>query len=199
MSDRTALVVVDVQDGIANATDGVPDAEQIKQAIGSVLDLARQYNQDCTLDQDEKRRLEILFVQHDDKGPDDPLHRGKATWNLVFPPQQDVATERLVSKNIGDMFTSHPDLASSLCTEGVTNLVFVGLQTDFCVRASIIGAIASGFNAFNIKLLQGAHSTYDDATTGKSYREIKEDVKTQLSNVGVCLQDWRDFVSECGV
>lgn len=101
MSDKTALVVVDVQDGIANATDGVPDAEHIKQAIGSVLDLARQYNQDCTLDQDEKRRLEILFVQHDDKDPDDPLHRGKATWNLVFPPQQNVATERLVSKNIG--------------------------------------------------------------------------------------------------
>ncbi|KAH0162453.1 putative amidase family protein, partial [Aureobasidium melanogenum] len=162
MSDKTALVVVDVQDGIANALDGVPDAEQIKQAIGSVLDLARQYNQEY-----------------------DPLHRGKATWNLVFPPQQDVATERLSSKNIGDMFTSHPDLASSLCTEGVTNLVFVGLQTDFCVRASIIGALASGFNAFNIKLLQGAHSTYDDATTGRSYREIKEDVETQLSNLGI--------------
>lgn len=87
------------------------------------------------------------------------------------------------------MFTSNPDLASSLCTEGVTNLVFVGLQTDFCVRASIIGAIASGFDAFNNKLLQGAHSTYDDATTGKSYRKIEEDVETQLSNLGVCLQD----------
>lgn len=101
MSDKTALVVVDVQDGIANATDGVPDAEQIKQAIGSVLDLARRYNQSCARTQDEKRRLEILFVQHDEKDPDDPLYRGKATWNLVFSPQQDVATERLVSKNVG--------------------------------------------------------------------------------------------------
>ena len=101
MNDITALVVVDVQNGIANATDGVPDAEHIKQAIGSVLDLARRYNQNCTRTQDEKHRLEILFVQHDDKDPDDPLYRGKATWNLVFSPQQDVATERLISKNVG--------------------------------------------------------------------------------------------------
>ncbi|KAG9699024.1 hypothetical protein KCU95_g2110, partial [Aureobasidium melanogenum] len=196
MSDKTVLVVVDVQDGIANATDGVPDAEHIKQAIGSVLDPARQYNQNCTRTQDEKRRLEILFVQHDDKDPDDPLYRGKATWNLVFSPQQDVATERLVSKNVGDMFTSNPDLASSLRTKGIANLVFVGLQTDFCVRASILGAIASGFKAFNIKVLKGAHSTYDNATIGKSHKEVKEDVETQLANLGVCLQDWRDFVYE---
>lgn len=94
------------------------------------------------------------------------------------------------------MFTSNPDLASSLRTEGITTLVFVGLQTDFCVRASILGAVASGFDALNIKLLQGTHSTYNDVTTGKSYREFKEDVETQLTNLGVCLQDWRDFISE---
>lgn len=101
MCDRTALIVVDVQDGIANATDGVPDAEQIKQAIGHIPNLARQHNQDIKHDQDKHRKIDILFVQHDDKDPDDPLHRGKPTWNLVFRPQKGVATERLVSKDVG--------------------------------------------------------------------------------------------------
>ncbi|THY72586.1 hypothetical protein D6C94_06597 [Aureobasidium pullulans] len=186
MGTRTALFVVDVQEGIANATDGVPDAEQIKQAISSVINLARQHNDTLTGDEKSSEKLKIIFVQHDDKDPKDPLHRGKPTWNLVFQPRPGFDTEMLVSKNVR--------LAASLRDEGIANLVFVGLQTDYCVRGSILGAISSGFEASNIVLLQGAHSTYDDATTGKSYVQIKADVEKQLMNVGVRLQDWKEFI-----
>ncbi|CAD0114098.1 unnamed protein product [Aureobasidium uvarum] len=193
MDNRTALVIVDVQDGIANVNDGVPDADRVKQAINSVLHLARQHNKHGPLNEDPKHKIEILFVQHDDNDPSDPLHRGKPTWELVFPPRQGIETERLISKNVGDMFISNPNLANSLRMQGITNLVFVGLQTDFCVRASILGAIASGFEASNIKLLQGTHSTYDNIVTGKSYVQIKEDVEKQMANIGVCLRDWKEF------
>lgn len=98
MTSRTALVVVDVQEGIANLNNGVPDADKITQAIGSILRLARQHNED-NIESGEK--IEILFIQHDDKDPEDPLYRGKPTWKLVFPPRQGVETERLVSKNVG--------------------------------------------------------------------------------------------------
>lgn len=91
------------------------------------------------------------------------------------------------------MFESNLDLATSLHAQGVKHLVFVGLQTDFCVRASILGAIASGFDASDITLLQGAHSTYDNASTGKSYTQIKEDVEEQLTGLGVRLQHWERF------
>ena len=91
------------------------------------------------------------------------------------------------------MFESNPDLANSLRSQGIKHLVFVGLQTDFCVRASILGAIASGFNGSSITLLQGAHSTYDDASTGKSYLQIKQDVEKQLSDLGVGLLSWQDL------
>jgi nicotinamidase-related amidase len=94
---------------------------------------------------------------------------------------------------LGNMFESNPDLATSLRAQGVEHLVFVGLQTDFCVRASILGAITSGFDASNIILLQGAHSTYDNASTGKSYTQIKEDVEKQLTDLGVRLQSWEEF------
>lgn len=94
---------------------------------------------------------------------------------------------------LGDMFESNPDLSASLRAQGVEHLVFVGLQTDFCVRASILGAIASGFDSSKITLLQGAHSTYDNASTGKSYRQIKEDVEKQLTDLGVRLQRWEQF------
>ncbi|TIA11557.1 hypothetical protein D6C80_07418 [Aureobasidium pullulans] len=194
MSTRTALFVIDVQEGIANANDGVPDAERIKQAISSVIDLARQHNDTLTGDEKGSEKLKIIFFQHDDKDPKDPLHRGKPTWNLVFQPRPGFDTEMLVSKNVRDTFTSNPDLAASLRDEGIANLVFVGLQTDYCVRASILGAISSGFEASSIVLLQRAHSTYDDATTGKSYVQIKADVEKQLMDVGVRLQDWKEFI-----
>jgi nicotinamidase-related amidase len=101
MTSQTALVVVDVQDGIANSTDGVPDAGEITHAISSIVRLARLHDQTEENNRENNKSIEILFVQHDDKDPDDPLYRGKATWNLLFPPRQDVETERLVSKNVG--------------------------------------------------------------------------------------------------
>jgi nicotinamidase-related amidase len=97
---------------------------------------------------------------------------------------------------LGNLFESNPDLAISLHGQGVEHLVFVGLQTDFCVRASILGAIASGFDASSITMLQGAHSTYDNASTGKSYRQIKKDVEKQLMGLGVRLQRWEKFAQQ---
>jgi nicotinamidase-related amidase len=211
MISRTALIVVDVQDGIANLTDGVPDADEVTQAISSILRDARLHNGIQITHYESKRMVEIVFVQHDDKNPEEPLYRGKATWNLVFPPQQSAEHERLVSKDVGkyksggsyyhmtnlslgDMFRSNPDLAASLRGQDVRHLVFVGLQTDFCVRASILGAIASGFDPSDIILLQGAHSTYDNISTGESYRQIEENVEKQLTNLGVRLQHWENFV-----
>lgn len=99
MTSKIALVVVDVQDGIANLTDGVPDADQIIKAISAILLLARQHNE---VNKQREKAIEILFVQHDDKDPQDPLYREKPTWDLVFPPRLGVKTERLVSKNVGE-------------------------------------------------------------------------------------------------
>lgn len=105
MTSKTALVVVDVQDGIANLTDGVPDADKIIKAISAILLLARQHNE---VNKQREKAIEILFVHHDDKDPQGPLYRGKPTWDLVFPPRLGVKTERLVSKNVGE-YNSHRD------------------------------------------------------------------------------------------
>jgi nicotinamidase-related amidase len=79
MLSRTALIVVDVQYCIANLTDGVPDADEVTQAISSVLRDARLHNEIQIAHHESKRMVEIVFVQHDDKNPEDPLFRGKTT------------------------------------------------------------------------------------------------------------------------
>lgn len=89
------------------------------------------------------------------------------------------------------MFESKVKLAHDLRQQGITQLAVTGLQSDFCVRASISGAIASGFDAENITLLQGTHSTFDHA--GRSYERIRKDVEQELAASGVRLRGWRDF------
>jgi hypothetical protein len=102
MNPRIALIVVDVQEGIANLNDGVPDAEKIVPAIDSILRLARSHNEMAISTSKSKDKIvELLFVQHDDKDPEDSLFRGKPTWNLVLPPRQGAKNERLIFKNVG--------------------------------------------------------------------------------------------------
>jgi hypothetical protein len=98
------------------------------------------------------------------------------------------------SSRPGNVFESNPQLAQELRFQGITQIAVVGVQSDCCVRSSILGAIASGFDARDIMLLQGTHSTFDDAEEGRSYSQIKKDVEDELGALGVELMRWQDFV-----
>jgi nicotinamidase-related amidase len=91
------------------------------------------------------------------------------------------------------VFESNVQLAQELLRQGITQITVTGVQSDCCVRSSILGAIASGFDAQDITLLQGAHSTFNDASAGKSYLEIKKDVEDELAVLGVRLEEWKNF------
>jgi nicotinamidase-related amidase len=91
----------------------------------------------------------------------------------------------------GNVFESNPRLAQDLHLQGITQISAMGVQSDCCVRSSILGAIACGFDAQDITLLQGTHSTFDDASTGKSYSQIKKDVEEELAALGVQIKKWQ--------
>ncbi|KEQ68278.1 hypothetical protein M436DRAFT_77018 [Aureobasidium namibiae CBS 147.97] len=196
IASKSALGVVNVQEGIADLTSGVPDADRINHAISCILRLARQHND---TNKHREEAIEILFIQHDDKNRRPFVSRKTDLESDVDFQKTSVRIDQAVSvitmteSPLGNMFESNSDLATSLHSQGVKHLAFVGLQTDFCVRASILGAIAYGFEAVNITLLRGAHSTYDNASTGKSYLQIKEDVEKELMDLGVGLRECEDF------
>lgn len=99
--DRRVLFVIDVQKYLIAGPDAVPDAPNIRQAISDILKSTRQQNDLAQLKSNESsRRTKIVFVQHDDKDPHDPLHKGKPTWELEFVPRKDDDAEVLVSKNV---------------------------------------------------------------------------------------------------
>lgn len=115
MADQTslfecrALFVIDVQKGLIEGPDAVPDALEVRQAISDILKSIREHNDLAQLNNESSQRMRIIFVQHNDQDPDDPLHKGKPTWELMFNPREDDDAELLVSKDVGESITKDDD------------------------------------------------------------------------------------------
>lgn len=139
LSDRpnTALLVIDVQNGVMQ---GAPRRDQVIANINTLVDRARAEN------------VPVVWVQHSDED----LPRDSQVWEYVPELQRDDA-EPLVHKSYGDSFED-TTLESVLAEMGVGRLVVTGAQTDACIRSTIHGAFARGYD---VTLVGDAHTTED--------------------------------------
>ena len=134
---NTALLVVDVQNGVVN---GNHERDSVVANVGNLVDKARQ------------ERVPVVWVQHSNEG----LQQGSDEWRIVPELKPDDA-EPLVEKNYGDSFED-TNLEKVLAGLGVGRLVVVGAQTDECIRSTLHGAVARGYDAI---LVSDAHTTED--------------------------------------
>lgn len=139
LADRpnTALVIIDVQNGVvANAYH----RDEVVANISSLLEKARG------------AAVPVVWVQHSDDG----LVRGSDEWQYV-PELERHEDEPLIHKHYGDSFED-TELESVLAERGVGRLVVAGAQTDMCIRSTLHGALARGYDAV---LVGDAHTTED--------------------------------------
>jgi nicotinamidase-related amidase len=134
---NTALLVVDVQNGVVN---GNHERDSVVANVGSLVDKARKEN------------VPVVWVQHSNEG----LQQGSDAWRIVPELKPDDA-EPLVEKTYGDSFED-TNLEKVLSGLGVGRLVVVGAQTDECIRSTLHGAVARGYDA---TLVSDAHTTED--------------------------------------
>jgi len=139
---NTALIVIDVQNGVVA---GAHERDAVVANIRGLVDKARQ------------EQVPVVWVQHSDEG----LARGSDEWRIVPELSPDEA-EPLVAKNYGDSFEA-TTLESVLSDLGVGRLVVVGAQTDACIRSTLHGAFARGYDAI---LVSDAHTTEDQTEWG---------------------------------
>jgi nicotinamidase-related amidase len=135
---NTALLVVDVQNGVVG---GAHARDAVVANVGALVDRARQAD------------VPVVWVQHNDDGP---LQRGSDNWRIVPELERDEA-EPLVEKQYGDSFEA-TNLENVLSDLGVGRLVVAGAQTDECIRSTLHGALARGYDA---TLVSDAHTTED--------------------------------------
>jgi nicotinamidase-related amidase len=144
LDDRpnTALLVIDVQAGVVA---GNHERDAVVANVAKLVDKARE------------RDVPVVWVQHNDSG----LERGSDDWQLVPELQRD-DNEPLVHKSYGDSFedTNLEDVLSEL---GVGRLIVAGAQTDMCIRSTLHGALARGYDA---TLVSDAHTTEDQTAWG---------------------------------
>jgi nicotinamidase-related amidase len=139
---NTALLVIDVQN---NAVERAHDRDAVVANIADLVERAR------------REGVPVVWVQHSDEH----LARGSDGWQIVSELAPGDA-EPLVEKNYGDSFED-TTLEAVLSGLGVGRLVVVGAQTDWCVRSTLHGALARGYDA---TLVGDAHTTEDQTEWG---------------------------------
>jgi nicotinamidase-related amidase len=139
---NTALLVVDVQNVVVN---GNHERDTVVANVGSLVEKAR------------REQVPVIWVQHSDEN----IERGSDDWRIVpeLDPSED---EPLIEKNYGDSFED-TNLENVLSDLGVGRLVVAGAQTDQCIRSTLHGAVARGYDAI---LVKDAHTTEDLSAWG---------------------------------
>ncbi|MET7641950.1 cysteine hydrolase family protein [Streptomyces sp. NPDC005438] len=129
ISERAALLVVDVQRGFADAEfwgrRNQPEAEGNIEAL---------------LDRWQETGRPVVFVRHDSREPGSPLRAesaGNALRGFVERRRgRGSGAELLVTKSVNSAFLGTPDLDRWLREVGVDQCVVVGVQTNMCVETT---------------------------------------------------------------
>jgi nicotinamidase-related amidase len=139
---NTALVVIDVQNGVVAGTH---ERDAVVANVGALVEKARQED------------VPVVWVQQ----TDDNFVKGTDNWRIV-PELSPDDGEPLVEKTYADSF-EETILETVLSDLGVGRLVVVGAQTDECIRSTLHGAIVRGYDA---TLVSDAHTTEDQSPWG---------------------------------
>jgi nicotinamidase-related amidase len=139
---NTALLIVDVQRGNTGAAH---DREAVISRINTLLEQARG------------TATPVVWVQH----ADEHLVEGSEEWQYAAELTR-VESEPLVHKHFGDAF-EETDLEDLLADRKVGRVVVTGASTDLCIRATLHGALARGYDT---TLVGDAHTLEDPSQWG---------------------------------
>jgi nicotinamidase-related amidase len=139
---NTALIVIDVQNGVVT---GNHERDAVVANVGSLVEKAR------------KAKVPVVWVQHSSEG----LSKGSDSWKVV-PELAPSDAEPHVDKAYPDSFED-TNLETVLSGLGVGRLIVAGAQTDQCIRSTLHGALARGYDA---TLVSDAHTTEDQTEWG---------------------------------
>jgi nicotinamidase-related amidase len=139
----TALLIIDVQRALCT---GEYECHDIKRVIDTINGLSARAR---------KAGVTVVLIQHNEKGS--PLAYGAEGWQLA-DGLNTAPSDLHVDKTANDSFYQ-TNLQKLIPREDFDRLVICGLQTDYCVNATVRQAHQLGYD---VELAADAHSTVDN-------------------------------------
>lgn len=176
---RAALLIVDVQnDFCSGGALPVPENDRVIASLNQYIDDAMRHDVPIYASRDWHPATTNHFVRY---GGQWPVHCVQDTDGARFHPALQLPpTTRIISK--GDLpdaagysaFEGHTSngvpLLEELRARGIRELYVGGLATDYCVKASVMDALAAGLR---VTVLRDAIAGVD-VTPGDSARAVDE-------------------------
>ena len=139
----TALLIIDVQRALCAGEYECFDIKRVIDTINGLSAKARKAN------------IPVILIQHEEEG--DLLQFNSEGWQLAEGLETSDEDLR-VRKTTGDSFYQ-TNLGALLQKRDVDRLIICGLQTDYCVNATVRQAHTLGYD---VVLAADAHSTVDN-------------------------------------
>lgn len=160
---KTALLVIDVQQGLFGKGTPIHRAEELLANIGMLVERAQGAG------------VPVVYIQHNDKLG---LVKNSPEWRL-HEHLRPTGADYIVHKQHPNAFedTSLTDVLQRL---GVSRLAVCGLVTHGCVRATCVGALKLGYN---VTLAADAHSSYSSQAA-----ELIETWNAKLAALGAAVK-----------
>lgn len=139
----TALLIIDVQTTLCVGPWAAHDADGL---IGRINTVSRKVR---------AAGAPVVFIQHEEDH--ELMRHGSPGWQLA-PGLETAEGDLFVRKTTPNSFFK-TDLQAQLQARGVTEVIVCGLQTDFCVSTTVLGALERGYP---VTLVSDGHSTLDN-------------------------------------
>jgi nicotinamidase-related amidase len=139
----TALLIIDVQQALCSGEYECFEIRRVIDTINALSDRARKVG------------VPVVLIQHEEE--DGLLKHGVPGWQLAEGLQTSPEDHR-VRKTTGDSFYQ-TNLQQLVPVQDFERLVICGLQTDYCVNATVRQALKLGYD---VVLAADAHSTVDN-------------------------------------
>lgn len=136
---KTALLVVDMQNALV--LEHPFDEKRLIKTVAQMEDICRN------------KGIEVIFVRHEDNTLV-PGESGFEICNKVAPHDG----EKIFNKRFNSAFRG-TGLLEYLQEKGMERLIVCGMQTDFCVDATVKAGFEHGFE---IIVPRGGHTTFDN-------------------------------------
>ena len=140
--DYMVLLVVDTQKAIVN--NKLYHFDMFVSCVREIIDTAR------------KNHIEVIYVRHDD-GLGSELIKGNEGYEIYdgFKPAEN---EIIFDKRVNSAFKS-TGLSEYLKQKNENTVVIVGLQTEYCIDATVKAGFEHGFNMI---VPENTNSTFDN-------------------------------------